>query len=195
VGGVGDVSASLFDGIDYTALGHLHGAQVLRPGLRYSGSPMAYSFSEALTSRARGWSSSTPPGSAPSSSSRPRCRAGCRRCAASWPPADRPALAAQEDDYLSVVLTDAVRPGGPDGPGCAAGSRTCWSWTGSPRARSPTSAATAPGGRPRRPRVVTEFVRHVRGGGSTSDAGAADEQDRALLAQALEAGRLAAASA
>jgi exonuclease SbcD len=47
VGGVGDVSASLFDGIDYTALGHLHGAQVLRPGLRYSGSPLAFSFSEA----------------------------------------------------------------------------------------------------------------------------------------------------
>ena len=38
---------SLFDGIDYTALGHLHGAQRLREGLRYSGSPLAYSFSEA----------------------------------------------------------------------------------------------------------------------------------------------------
>jgi exonuclease SbcD len=43
--------------------------------------------------------------------------------------------------------------------------------------------------------VVTEFVRHVRCGGSTSDAGAADDGERALLAQALEAGRLAAVSA
>jgi hypothetical protein len=43
--------------------------------------------------------------------------------------------------------------------------------------------------------VVAEFVRHVRSGGSSSDAGAADEGERALLAEALEAGRLAGASA
>ena len=43
--------------------------------------------------------------------------------------------------------------------------------------------------------VVAEFVRHVRGGGSTCDGGAPDDAERALLGQALEAGRLAAASA
>jgi exonuclease SbcD len=47
IGGVGGVPASLFDGFTYTALGHLHGPQVLADGLRYSGSPLAYSFSEA----------------------------------------------------------------------------------------------------------------------------------------------------
>ena len=47
VGGVGAVPASLFDGFTYGALGHLHGPQVLAEGLRYSGSPLAYSFSEA----------------------------------------------------------------------------------------------------------------------------------------------------
>ena len=47
VGGVSRVSTSTFDGIDYTALGHLHGPHVLSPALRYSGSPLAYSFSEA----------------------------------------------------------------------------------------------------------------------------------------------------
>jgi len=47
VGGVANVPASLFDGIDYTALGHLHRPQELRPGLRYSGSPLPYSFGEA----------------------------------------------------------------------------------------------------------------------------------------------------
>lgn len=47
VGGVSRVATSLFDGIDYTALGHLHGPHVLGPALRYSGSPLAYSFSEA----------------------------------------------------------------------------------------------------------------------------------------------------
>ncbi|PRY46744.1 exonuclease SbcCD subunit D [Umezawaea tangerina] len=47
VGGVQDVPADVFDGVDYVALGHLHGPQVLSERLRYSGSPMAYSFSEA----------------------------------------------------------------------------------------------------------------------------------------------------
>jgi exonuclease SbcD len=47
VGGVSLVPTSLFDGITYTALGHLHGQQVLGDAVRYSGSPLAYSFSEA----------------------------------------------------------------------------------------------------------------------------------------------------
>jgi exonuclease SbcD len=47
VGGVGQVSASLFDGFGYVALGHLHGQQTVAPHLRYSGSPLPYSFSEA----------------------------------------------------------------------------------------------------------------------------------------------------
>jgi exonuclease SbcD len=47
VGGVSLVPTSLFEGIDYTALGHLHGRQTLSDTVRYSGSPLAYSFSEA----------------------------------------------------------------------------------------------------------------------------------------------------
>ncbi|MFP5218708.1 MAG: exonuclease SbcCD subunit D [Actinomycetes bacterium] len=47
VGGVGRVPVSAFDGFTYTALGHLHGPQVLREQVRYSGSPLPYSFSEA----------------------------------------------------------------------------------------------------------------------------------------------------
>src|SRR4051794_149820 len=47
VGGVSVVSSDLFDDISYTALGHLHGRAALGDTLRYSGSPLAYSFSEA----------------------------------------------------------------------------------------------------------------------------------------------------
>ncbi|WP_431681688.1 exonuclease SbcCD subunit D [Kitasatospora sp. KL5] len=47
VGGVASVPAAVFDGVHYAALGHLHGSQRLAPHLRYSGSPLAYSFSEA----------------------------------------------------------------------------------------------------------------------------------------------------
>lgn len=62
VGGVDAVPAGVFAGVDYVALGHLHGPQEIRspavpdgdgprgtsrpPVLRYSGSPLAYSFSE-----------------------------------------------------------------------------------------------------------------------------------------------------
>lgn len=47
VGGVEHVPGAVFDGVDYVALGHLHGPQRLAEHLRYSGSPVAYSFSEA----------------------------------------------------------------------------------------------------------------------------------------------------
>ena len=47
VGGVGRVPATLFGGFSYVALGHLHGQQTLGHALRYSGSPLPYSFSEA----------------------------------------------------------------------------------------------------------------------------------------------------
>jgi len=48
VGGTDNVDAAVFAPFDYVALGHLHGAQsVSRPGIRYCGSPLKYSFSEA----------------------------------------------------------------------------------------------------------------------------------------------------
>src|SRR5690606_14833423 len=47
VGGVARVPVGVFDGVDYAALGHLHRAHALTGTVRYSGSPLAYSFSEA----------------------------------------------------------------------------------------------------------------------------------------------------
>ncbi len=47
VGGVQIAPTSLFTGVDYAALGHLHGRARLTDSVRYSGSPLAYSFSEA----------------------------------------------------------------------------------------------------------------------------------------------------
>lgn len=47
VGGVEAVSADVFAGIDYVALGHLHRSQVVGDRIRYSGSPLPYSFTEA----------------------------------------------------------------------------------------------------------------------------------------------------
>lgn len=48
VGGLDQVDASLFDAFDYVALGHLHSPQkVGRETVRYCGTPLKYSFSEA----------------------------------------------------------------------------------------------------------------------------------------------------
>ncbi len=48
VGGLDAVDVSLFDGFDYVALGHIHQAQrVGRDAVRYAGSPLKYSVSEA----------------------------------------------------------------------------------------------------------------------------------------------------
>jgi exonuclease SbcD len=51
VGGIQIAPTSLFTGVDYAALGHLHGRQTLTKSVRYSGSPLAYSFSEATQTK------------------------------------------------------------------------------------------------------------------------------------------------
>lgn len=45
-GGIETAPASAFDGVDYVALGHLHSPQTLTDRVRYSGSPLPYSFGE-----------------------------------------------------------------------------------------------------------------------------------------------------
>lgn len=47
VGGVAAVPREVFAGMDYTALGHIHRPMQVAEGVRYSGSPVAMSFSEA----------------------------------------------------------------------------------------------------------------------------------------------------
>lgn len=48
VGGTENVDASVFAGFDYTALGHIHGPQNIQAeNIRYCGTPLKYSFSEA----------------------------------------------------------------------------------------------------------------------------------------------------
>lgn len=48
VGGSDNVDASVFEGFDYVALGHIHGPQNIGSNrIRYSGTPLKYSLSEA----------------------------------------------------------------------------------------------------------------------------------------------------
>ncbi len=47
IGGTDNVDADVFAGFDYVALGHLHRPQNVGSNLRYCGTPLKYSFSEA----------------------------------------------------------------------------------------------------------------------------------------------------
>lgn len=50
-GGLDVVPLAVFDGIDYAALGHIHGRAVLTERVRYSGAPLHYSFGEGSKPR------------------------------------------------------------------------------------------------------------------------------------------------
>jgi exonuclease SbcD len=183
VGGIGYVPASVFSGFSYVALGHLHGRQTLAGNMRYSGSPLPYSFSEKDHQKGS-WLVDVDTGGP---------------ATAEWVPAPvykrlsvlrgrlEDLLAArahdgQEGDFVAVTLTDTVRPEG-------AMERL--------RARFPhiLTLEFKPEGVAADPRsygqkvkgrddltVAAEFVRHVRNDDATAP-------ERELLAAAFTAAR------
>jgi exonuclease SbcD len=113
VGGVGQVPADLFAGFGYVALGHLHGQQTVAAHLRYSGSPLPYSFSEASHRKGSWLVDLDATGTAhveqvPAPVYRRlsvlRGRLGDLLAAAAY--------TRYEDDFVSVTLTDPSRPEG-----------------------------------------------------------------------------------
>jgi exonuclease SbcD len=111
VGGVARVPTEVFDGVDYAALGHLHGRHTLTETIRYSGSPLAYSFSEAghrkgawlVELGARGLVSAEFV-DAPVPRPLARLRGTLEELLAD------PTLAQHEDSWVEATLTDQVRP-------------------------------------------------------------------------------------
>lgn len=113
VGGVGRVPAPLFDGFSYTALGHLHGPQTLRERLRYSGSPLPYSFSEARQAKGSWLVDLDGDGNVQVERvPAPRFRRLAVLRGTLSDLLTSPAHAGHEDDFVSVVLTDTGRPEG-----------------------------------------------------------------------------------
>jgi DNA repair protein SbcD/Mre11 len=119
IGGIADVPASVFSGLSYVALGHLHGQQNVPSGvagttIRYSGSPLAFSFSErnhaksvTLADLDENGRVTTTLLAAPVPR---RLREVRGRLADLLADDQRPDLA---DAWLRVVLTDRVRPAAP----------------------------------------------------------------------------------
>ena len=113
VGGVGQVPAELFGGFGYVALGHLHGQQTIAPHLRYSGSPLPYSFSEA-SHRKGSWLVELD-GAGTAHAERVPAPSFRRLSVLRGQLADLLGSAAYtgyEDDFVSVTLTDPRRPEG-----------------------------------------------------------------------------------
>jgi exonuclease SbcD len=184
VGGVSVVPTSCFDGVDYTALGHLHGAQRLSETVRYSGSPIAYSFSEEHQRKAVLLVDLPPrPGAPltvealPTPVQRPIAR--MRSTLDDLLTADR--WARFGDHFLQVTLTDAERP-----RDAMARLRRRFPQTLVLAFEPDSSAADAPSyaallrGRTDL-EVATDFVAHVRS--------APDSDEAELLARALESVR------
>ena len=111
VGGVARVPVDTFEGADYVALGHLHGPHTLTDGVRYSGSPLAYSFSEA-GQRKGSWlielGAEGLAGAEFLEAPAPRPLARLRGTLEGL--LGDPALAEHETSWVEAVLTDADRP-------------------------------------------------------------------------------------
>jgi DNA repair protein SbcD/Mre11 len=184
VGGVAAVPTAVFDGVDYVALGHLHGRTTLSDRLRYSGSPIAYSFSEAGQAKGSWLVDLDADGlasvdfvEAPVTRSLAILRGRIDDLL------DNPAYAAAEGSYCQITLTDAERPRAamdrlrgrfphtlvlayePEG-----GATPMRDYTARVRGRADLD-------------VCCDFLEHVRGGGTPT----VDERD--LLRAALEATR------
>jgi exonuclease SbcD len=182
VGGVDLVPAPVFDGVDYVALGHLHRPQTITPRLRYSGSPLAYSFGEAGQDK-QVWLVDLD-------------AAGLADVRALALPVPRPltvlagtldelladpAHRCVEEHFVSARLTDAVRPSDP-----MRKLQTRFAhcvhleWAGNAGGGDGRSYQERLRGRSDL-EVAGEFVTHVRGGVGVSDA------ERELLVRALGA--------
>jgi len=185
VGGVDLVPAAVFDGVDYVALGHLHRPQTLSDRIRYSGSPLAYSFSEAgqhkqawLVDLDAGGLSTVRAVPLPAPRQLTVLRGELAELLAD------PALTPVEEHFVSAQLTDPVRPVDPmrqlQGrfPHCVH-----LEWAGAGAGVDGRSYTERLAGRSDL-EVAAEFVAHVRGLAATPT-----EQElfgRALAAAALE---------
>ncbi len=185
VGGVSAVPVEAFDGIDYAALGHLHGRQRVCETVRYSGSPVAMSFSEwqhhkgGLLVDLGGATPRVEEVDAPVERPLAVLRGSLEDVLAD------PRHTAAESAWCQVTLTDAARPLG-------AMERLRRRFPHTLELRFEPEGGAVPL-RPYAARVAAasavdvccDFLGHVRAGR------AADDDERALLGEAVEAARVA----
>ncbi|MER6615903.1 exonuclease SbcCD subunit D [Streptomyces xantholiticus] len=182
VGGVAAVPSGVFHGVDYVALGHLHGCQTITERVRYSGSPLAYSFSET-DHRKTMWIVDLDAAGAVTAE-RVACpvpRPLARLRGRLEELLEDPALDHHEESFVEATLTDAVRPADPMARLSARFPHTLHLVFEPERAAQDTTASYAQRLRGRSDQQVAEdFVAHVRGGNGP------DDGERAVLRAAFE---------
>jgi exonuclease SbcD len=185
VGGVSAVPPEVFAGADYTALGHLHGRQEVAPGVRYSGSPVAMSFSEWRHTKGSllvDLSGATPVVEhveAPVERRLAVLRGTLEQLLTD------PAHASAETAWCQVTLTDPQRPLGAMQQVRRRFPHTLELRFDPQGVAVPLRPYTARAATATDVEVCCDFLGHVRGGrGATDD-------ERALLAEAVEASRVA----
>ncbi|MFI9201350.1 exonuclease SbcCD subunit D [Streptomyces sp. NPDC053048] len=186
VGGVASVPAEVFHGVHYTALGHLHGSQTITERIRYSGSPLAYSFSEAghrksmwLVDLGADGAVTAERVDCPVPRPLARIRGRLEDLLAD------PRLERHEDAWVEATLTDPVRPPEPMAALARRFPHTLSLVLDPDHTPDDPLASYAQRLRGRTDQQIAEdFVAHVRGGHGPDDA------ERAVLTAALDAVRL-----
>ncbi|MER7204319.1 exonuclease SbcCD subunit D [Streptomyces sp. CB01635] len=185
VGGVAAVPSGVFDGVDYVALGHLHGSQVISERVRYSGSPLPYSFSEADHRKSMWLVDLDADGFA--AAERVDCPVPRPLARIRGDLADllaRPDLATHEEAWVEATLTDPVRPDDPMARLTERFPHTLSLAFDPQRAPEDPDVSYAQRLKGRDDQQIAEdFVSHVRGAGP-------DERERAVLREALDAVRV-----
>ncbi|MEU0086350.1 exonuclease SbcCD subunit D [Streptomyces sp. NPDC006274] len=182
VGGVAAVPSGVFHGVDYAALGHLHGCQTITDRVRYSGSPLPYSFSET-DHRKTMWIVDLDAAGAVTAERIdcpvPRPLARLRGTLEDL--LEDPALDRHEQSFVEATLTDAVRPADPMARLTARFPHTLHLVFDPERTERDTTASYAQRLRGRSDQQIAEdFVAHVRGGNGP------DDGERAVLRAAFE---------
>lgn len=184
VGGASAVPAATFNGIAYAALGHLHGAQRVGDIGRYSGSPVAMSFSEADHHKSsvlldiEGDSVSTSLIDAPVARPLARLRGTLADLLADSDLHDA------EGSWCQVTLTDATRPLGAMEQLRQRFPHTVQLLFDQPVTQLRDSRYTSKVAGKETLELCCEFLAHTRGGAAATD------PERGLLRRAVEQTRL-----
>src|SRR3954470_8792700 len=184
VGGVATVPAGVFHGVDYSAPGHLHGSQTITERVRYSGSPLPYSFSETDHRKSMWLVDLDAEGAVVAERiDCPVPRALARIRGRLEELLSDPRLVPQEEAWVEATLTDPVRPAEPMARLCERFPHTL-SLVFDPE-RTPgdpdVSYARRLAGRSDQ-EIAEDFVAHVRGAGPDGD-------EQAVLQAAFDAVR------
>jgi exonuclease SbcD len=183
VGGVSAVHPEVFAGADYVALGHLHGRQQVAEGVRYSGSPVALSFSEVNHTKGSWLVDISDAGVSVTGVEAPVAKPLAVLRGELDDLLRDPRHAAAEKSWCQITLTDAVRPlGAMDRLRQRFPDALVVQFDPQGAVVTPTSYAAKVRERDDLD-LCCDFLAHVRGGA------AASAPERALLAEAVEGAR------